>query len=164
MFSSDHRCLPTPYRQKIAAGTQARRMLTSVIWTPGNPLLARRAPRRSGNPASHRRHIERIALHRMRHRETEENMEADRDRILRMVRDCDADASLPWNALFNEYLSQLAAIAPAIGADALAAMVRLGAACHRKTHAELAASEATAIALGRLRIHAASRARNHGLD
>lgn len=80
------------------------------------------------------------------------------EKIQELMRQCEVNTATPWNKLLNAYVTQLAAISPSLPDDALDAMIRLGAACHRKAFAELAASEQTEIALHRIRHEASRRA------
>lgn len=79
------------------------------------------------------------------------------EKIQELIRQCAIDMTTPWNKLLNAYITQLAAISPSLPDDALDAMIRLGAACHRKAFAELAANEQTEIALHRIRQQASSQ-------
>lgn len=81
-------------------------------------------------------------------------------KIHELIRNCEVNTAMPWNKLLNEYIAQVAAISADLPDEALDAMIQLGAACHRKAFAELAASEQTEIALHRIRQHALSQEKN----
>lgn len=82
------------------------------------------------------------------------------EKIHELMRQSAFNTAAPWNKLLNAYVAQLAAISPNLPDDALVAMIRLGAACHRKAFAELAASEEAEIALHRIRQQALSQGKN----
>lgn len=84
------------------------------------------------------------------------------DKIHELMRQCACSTATPWNNLLNDYVTQLAAVSPNLPDDALAAMIRFGAACHRKAFAELAASEQTEIALHRIRQQASNQGKTLG--